>query len=276
MNPAQPAPVRPSGRRADLPDPILASGWLHRQPVARPHGRVVTADGRLATHRAGAAGQASAVSVTATVAAVLGAAPGRCRARPPARPHARRRPRTQRGEAVAGVGDDDPGDVGPHRPLLVALGLPHLAQDVGATARTADRRRRRRARSSADVGQDAVTSRRDRPLHRHHDQTSSVTKGRNGANSRCRVDSAMSNVALADSPPAPPVPYARPLTSSRYSSQNARRTPRCAPSPGVVEPSKAMVACRPTGQPGQQRSVQRLGDRPTGGAERRPARTDLR
>lgn len=45
---------------------------------------------------------------------------------------------------------------------------------------------------------------------RHHDQTSSVTNGRNGANSRSSTPSAARRAATADASPA----YARALTSS--------------------------------------------------------------
>jgi len=51
---------------------------------------------------------------------------------------------------------------------------------------------------------------------RHHDHTSSVTKGRNGANSRSSTDRASRSAAIADPAGAgPKPPYARGLASSR-------------------------------------------------------------
>ena len=48
----------------------------------------------------------------------------------------------------------------------------------------------------------------------HQDHTSSVTNGRNGANSRSSTDSAVRSAPRADDAPAPE-PYARAFTSSR-------------------------------------------------------------
>ena len=48
----------------------------------------------------------------------------------------------------------------------------------------------------------------------HQDHTSSVTNGRNGANSRSSTDSAVRSAPRADAAPAPE-PYARAFTSSR-------------------------------------------------------------
>ena len=48
----------------------------------------------------------------------------------------------------------------------------------------------------------------------HQDHTSSVTNGRNGANSRSSTDSAARSAPRADAPRAPE-PYARAFTSSR-------------------------------------------------------------
>src|SRR5439155_10223911 len=67
-------------------------------------------------------------------------------------------------------------------------------------------------RSSASVGHGA----RCTDPSCHHDQTSSVTNGRNGANSRMKVDSAATIAELAEvAPAAPSSPYRRALTSSR-------------------------------------------------------------
>ena len=72
----------------------------------------------------------------------------------------------------------------------------HLARASSQRCASRDRRRRRRLREQ--LGRASATP-RDAPTRRcHHDQTSSVTNGRNGANSRSSTDSAASSAALAD------------------------------------------------------------------------------
>jgi len=61
------------------------------------------------------------------------------------------------------------------------------------------------SRSSAGSGQ-GLRWMEPPPASGHHDQTSSVTKGRNGAKSRSRVESARVRARLADAAPSSPAP----------------------------------------------------------------------
>ena len=96
----------------------------------------------------------------------------------------------QQGEVIFGGGDDKCAGRRPHGHPGLGLGLADRG-DGGHAARC------------TDPGCQA-------------DQASSVTNGRNGANSRSATDSAQRSVAAADSAAgAPRSPYARAFTSSR-------------------------------------------------------------
>ena len=103
-----------------------------------------------------------------------------------------------------GRAHDDACDRRLQRPLLFRFLLADLAEDLRRELQRHDAARRRRRRPtasiSASVGHGALWT----DPGRHHDQTSSVTNGRNGANSRSNTDSAVSSAALADAASASP------------------------------------------------------------------------
>ena len=115
----------------------------------------------------------------------------------------RRRP-GRRGDLVQGsqalgrVGHLDLRDLGAHRPLGLGLRSPDLGEDLGGDVeRRADRRRRP---PRAGHRPTARPSGGCEPSC-HHDHTSSVTYGRNGAKSLRSVSRASPRAALADSAP---------------------------------------------------------------------------
>ena len=128
--------------------------------------------------------------------------------------------------------------VGAHRPLaprVFALRIsPSTSAATANTARVAVRDRRARRPSGHGARWTEPSC--------HHDHTSSVTNGRNGANSRSSVESASASAARAEPRPSSPRRRRRGPSPARGSRRRSpRRTARCARARGRSRSSSKAV-----------------------------------